>query len=333
MRVKYDVMKAKLMGILVEKGVDLAIAEEAAIIFTDSSCDGVESHGLNRFPVVLDYIDKGYINVKAKPEIMMSLGAIEVVDGHDGLGPINATFCMERAIQLAKSHGIGCVSIRNNNHWMRGATYGLQATKAGVIGICFTNTCPNMPAWGAKDSRLGNNPLIIGIPYGEKSVVLDMAMSQFSYGKMDHLATNNKSLPVYGGYDTNGKLSSQPKDILESGRVLPIGFWKGSGLSLILDLLATILSAGDSTKDIGERPSEIGISQVFIAIDPLKTNSAETIKAKVEETLNFVKGSEPISKDQEIYYPSEQSAKRRQENLIKGIPVNEKIWNSLLDLM
>jgi 3-dehydro-L-gulonate 2-dehydrogenase len=329
MRVMYEDMKQRFMKILLEKGFNKDLAEEAAIIFTDNTCDGVASHGLNRFHRIGEYIEKGNLVVNATPEVVNSFGSLEVYDGREGLGPTNASFCMRRSIDLAKHYGIGCVSIRNTNHWMRGATYGLQAAKAGVIGICFTNTMPNMPVWGGKDRRIGNNPLILALPFGEKSIVLDMAMSQFSYGKMESLAMNDESLPLFGGYDSEGSLTTNPKDILKSGRVLPIGFWKGSGLSLMLDLLATVLSAGDSTKDIGEKPREYGLSQVFITIDPEKTTQADWIKAKVEDVLSYVKAAEPIQEGKEIFYPSEQSAKRREENLREGIPVNETIWNNL----
>ena len=332
MRVKYDVMKTTLKNILIQKGFAESISDEAAIIFTDSSCDGVYSHGLNRFPRVLDDIDKGVIKVDASPKIVSNFGAIEVVDGQLGLGVINATFCMDRAIKLSKTHGIGCVAIRDNNHWMRGATYGLQAAKAGVIGVCFTNTTPNMPAWGGKDNRLGNNPLIIAVPNGERGIILDLAMSQFSYGKMEDLASKDMTLSQYGGYNLDGELSIEPKEILASQRPLPIGFWKGSGLSLVLDILASILSSGDSTQTIGYKKSEYGVSQVFIAIDPEKTSSKEMILKKIEETIAYVKDSEPIRQGNEIYYPGEQSQKRREENLRDGIPVNEEIWMKLASL-
>lgn len=335
MRVKYEEMQSTLKKCLIKEGIEEKIADEAATIFTDSSCDGVYSHGLNRFPRVLQNIKDGIIDVEAKPQIVNSFGAMEVVDGHLGIGVINATFCMDRAIDIAKSHGIGCVAIRNNNHWMRGATYGLQATRAGVIGICFTNTCPNMPAWGGKDQRLGNNPLIIAVPNNERGIILDMAMSQFSYGKMEDLASKEQTLSQYGGYDVDGNLSVMPGEILESQRPLPIGFWKGSGLSLVLDLLATILSSGKSTKDIGQQSSEYAVSQVFIAIDPEKTSMQESIREtileKIDETIKYIKDSECIREGEQIYYPGEQSTKRREENLREGIPVNEVIWNQLVN--
>jgi 3-dehydro-L-gulonate 2-dehydrogenase len=85
-------------------------------------------------------------------------------NGKLGMGNLVAKKAMARAIELAGKLGIGCVAVRNTNHWMRGGTYGWQAADAGCIGICWTNTFPNMPAWGGTDPRIGNNPFVLAIP-------------------------------------------------------------------------------------------------------------------------------------------------------------------------
>lgn len=153
MRVFYEEMKEKLQSILVKYGFDEKRAEESAKNFADSSLDGVYSHGYQRFPRVIDYIQKGYIDVNAVPEKITGFGAVERWDGHLGMGNLNAKMAMQRAVELAAQLGIGMVAMSNTNHWMRGGAYGWQAAEAGCIGICWTNTCPNMPAWGAIDGR------------------------------------------------------------------------------------------------------------------------------------------------------------------------------------
>jgi len=326
MRIPYKEMKRKLKGILTTKGVEESLAEQAAVILTDNTCDGVASHGINRLYRIVDYIEKGYIQVHEKPEFISASGALEAYDGRLGLGMTNAAYCMDRAIALARENSMGCVALRNTNHWMRGATYGLQAARAGLIGVCFTNTLPNMPAWGAKDNRIGNNPLVVAVPNGERPIVLDMAMSQYSYGKLQTVAMEGDALPTSGGYDIQGNLTTDPKEILKGGRVLPAGFWKGSGLSIILDLMAATLSGGLSAREIGAKPAEYALSQVFIAIDPSKHNSADMLRTKVRETVEYIHHSEPKANGHPVYYPGEQSQKRRIENLQKGIPVDERIW-------
>ena len=77
-----------------------------------------------------------------------------------------------------------------------------------------------------------------------------------TYGAMEQAAALGESLAVPGGYDQSGKMTTDPAAILASGRPLPVGFWKGAGLSLLLDLLAAVLSGGDAVKDISVRPDE-----------------------------------------------------------------------------
>ena len=154
MRILYEDMKETMQNILVKNGFDEKRAEESAKNFADSSLDGVYSHGYQRFPRVIEYIRKGYIDVNALPEKITGYGAAERWDGHLGMGNLNAKLAMDRAIELAGKHGIGMVAMSNTNHWMRGGTYGWQAAEAGCIGICWTNTCPNMPAWGAAELEI-----------------------------------------------------------------------------------------------------------------------------------------------------------------------------------
>ena len=165
MRVQYDVMVQEFARVLEKKGFTHEDAENAAIIFAQNSLAGVYSHGLNRFPRVVSYLEKGEIDPNARATCEMKMGAIERWDGHRGFGPLNAKRAMDRACELAKENGIGCVALGNNNHWMRGGTYGWLAADHGCIGICWSNTMPNMPAWGGLNRKIGNNPLIMAVYY------------------------------------------------------------------------------------------------------------------------------------------------------------------------
>jgi len=164
-------------------------------------------------------------------------------------------------------------------------------------------------------------------------VVLDMAMSQFSYGKLEDYRMKGKELPIPGGYDHEGKLSTNAKAIEETRRVLPIGFWKGSGLSIVLDMVATVLAGGKATHDIEkDDQNESGLSQVLIAIDPKKFNTVEEIDEMVTRIVEDVKSSEVDEEIGRVSYPGESTIKRRKENLEEGIPVMEEVWNKILAL-
>ena len=245
---------------------------------------------------------------------------------------LNATTCTNRAIELAKLHGMGMVALRNTNHWMRGGTYGWQTAEAGCISILFTNTQPNMPPWGGKDSRIGNNPFVVSIPREGGHIVLDMAISQFAFGKIHEYKLRGERLPFPGGWDDNNELSDDPEKILATERGLPIGYWKGSALSMILDMLATVLSAGDSTYKIGQREYETGISQVYLCIYPEIFNDRNLRERLLNEIIGYTHDVEPMYPGDKTYYPGEQTLQTRTRNLKEGIPVSEEMWEKIMEL-
>lgn len=333
MRVQYEVMKREFQRVLLKYGFTGQDAEDAAEIFAQNSLAGVFSHGLNRFPRVVEYLKKGEINPNAAAECEMGIGAIERWNGHRGFGPLNAKKAMGRAVELAKQYGIGLVALGNNNHWMRGGSYGWQAADAGCIGICWSNTMPNMPAWGGINRKIGNNPLVLAVPRSNgEHIVIDCAMSQFSYGKLENCRLEGKNLPVPGGYDSQGNLTSVPEEIEKTWRVLPMGYWKGSGISIALDLIATVLSNGNSVKTIGSFGDEVGLTQVMIAIDPGKWNSEELTNQIVNEIVADVQSSVPVEPDAPVLYPGEGAWKRMKDFRENGIPVSEDKWQQVLEL-
>jgi 3-dehydro-L-gulonate 2-dehydrogenase len=235
-------------------------------------------------------------------------------------------------MKLAQECGIGCVALRNTNHWMRGGTYAWKTAKEGFLFIGWTNTVAIMPAWGAVDCHLGNNPFVIGVPYKDEAIVLDMAMSQFSYGTMESHKLRGAQLSVPGGYDANGKLTTDPSAILQSQRALPIGYWKGSGFALLLDLLATVLSGGISTAEISKLDEEYAVSQVFIAIDMSQLGNHSAVANTVNSIVQDYKNSKAESGLREILYPGERVVRTRAENLKNGIPVDKVIWEGIQNL-
>ena len=326
-RLSFEVISETLREVLTKSGFDDERAELCGRLFTEASRDGVYSHGLNRFPRFIEAIKTGLVDVDAKPELIQSLGALECWDGHSGAGNLNAYSSMSRAIALAQAHGIGCVALRNTNHWMRGGSYGWQAADADMIGICWTNTLPNLPPWGGTKPTLGNNPLVIAVPRHEGHVVLDMAMSQFSFGALEAYGKRGEQLPVIGGFDRDSKLTTDPGEIEASGRPLPIGYWKGSGLSLMLDMVAALLSGGNAVFQIPpEVPKETRLSQLFIALSPSKDDRKHTL----DGILAFLKTA--ATEASGVRYPGERTLETRRQNIEQGIPVDDGVWNHILAL-
>ena len=323
-------MKQTLGSVLLKHGCTRKTAEACASIFTDNSVDGIYSHGINRFSSFVNHVRNGIIDPKAVPTLKHAFGGLEHWDGHRGIGVLNAVHATERAMALAELNGIGCAALAQTNHWMRAGYYGWKAARKGFVLIAWTNTIGNMPAWNARDPRLGNNPLMIALPFNGEAIVLDMAMSQYSYGALQLAAMKNEQLPVAGGYDEAGKLTQDPSAILRSNRPLPIGYWKGSGLSLLLDILSVIISGGWATFEISREKYETGRSQVFIAMDLSKLENYSTIPEMLQQVVDDYKNSLPVNDQIQILYPGERVVQTRKANLKNGIPVMKKIWEEVL---
>lgn len=327
MIVSYLTLKSEFKRILLELSMTEHKAELCASIFAANTRDGVFSHGINRFPLFVQYIKEGWVDVHTEPQVIGRSGTIEVWDGQLGPGVYNATLAMDRAIELSKVHGMGCVALRNTNHWMRGGTYGWQAAEAGCIGICFTNTIANMPPWGGKEPRLGNNPLVIAVPRAEGHVVFDMAMSQFAYGKLQQYERQGRELPVPGGYNESGELTTVPGEVLHSQRALPVGFWKGSALSMILDIVLAALTGGQTVAKITEDVKEKGVSQAFLCL-----HQSHYHAALIEEIIHYTKTSAPASPGGRILYPGENTLSIRRRHAAEGIPVDDALWAQVREL-
>jgi 3-dehydro-L-gulonate 2-dehydrogenase len=332
-RIPFDEVQATLEGVLGKLGFSASRAQACARLFAETTCDGVYTHGVNRFPRFVVMIRNGSVDVEAEPQLVAGFGALERWDGQKGPGNLNALASMERAMALSREHGVGCVALGNTNHWMRGGTYGWQAAEAGVIGICWTNTMPNLPPWGGAEPALGNNPLVIAIPRASGHVVLDMAMSQFSYGTLESYRKRGEMLPVDGGFDATGKLTRDPAAIEQTQRPLAIGYWKGSGLSLVLDMMAAMTSLGKATHQLStDSLQEAGLSQMFLAINPASLMDEKILTQIADEIIASLHQSRPAEKGAKIRYPGEQTLRIRAENRKLGVPVEPAVWEEILKM-
>jgi 3-dehydro-L-gulonate 2-dehydrogenase len=332
-RIPFGQLQTTLESILWKLGFSESRAQACARLFAETTCDGVYTHGVNRLPRFVAMVRNGSIDVDAEPRLLAGFGALERWDGCKGPGNLNALAAMERAIALSREHGLGCVSLGNTNHWMRGGTYGWQAAEAGMIGICWTNTMPNLPPWGGAEPCLGNNPLVIAVPREGGHVVLDMAMSQFSYGALDSYRSRAEMLPVDGGFDAAGNLTRDPAAIEQTLRPLPIGYWKGSGLSLVLDMIAAMTSLGKAVHQLSTDPlHEAGISQVFLAINPASLGDGPALSQIANDVIASLHHCRPAEKGAKIRYPGEKTLSIRAENLKLGLPVEPAVWTQILKM-
>lgn len=325
-RVSYTELKQEFLRVLHACGMGEPNAEACAALFADTTQTGVYSHGVNRFPRFIEQLRAGHVIADAEPTCELALGAIEQWDGHRGIGNVTAKKMMDRAMALADAHGIGLVALRNANHWMRGGGYGYQAAERGYIGICWSNSIAVMPPWGAKECRIGTNPFIIAIP-SDPITMIDMSMSMFSYGMLEVNRLAGRQLPVDGGFDDEGRPTRDPGTVEKNRRIMPMGYWKGSGMSIVLDMIATLLANGESVASVTEdMDDEFSVSQIFLAIEVDRLIPGATRDEKLKRICDYVLTAERSDPEVAIRLPGHEFPQMKRENEAKGIPIDATVW-------
>ncbi|MGR4070437.1 3-dehydro-L-gulonate 2-dehydrogenase [Billgrantia sp. C5P2] len=334
--VPFTTLLHTLERVLQRAGLTSADARLCARLHAESTWDGVASHGVGRIARFVDYVRRGWVDPSATLERVHALGALEVHDGHFGIGVRNALQATERAMSLAEEHGMGVVALRDTTHWMRGGSYGWHAVERGYAALMWTNTESCMPAWGSSQQSIGNNPLVMGVP-GESPLVLDMAMSQFSYGKLQTLRQQGKPLPVDGGFDAQGELTREPAAIEATRRILPTGYWKGSGLAILLDALAALLAQGRPSHEIDklQRGSGTGCCQVFMLFDPRQLGGQELCHHLVDGITAHLASAAPDESGAPVRWPGKSTDERRRRDRYApdaAVEVDDATWNEILSL-
>lgn len=226
---------------------------------------------------------------------------------------------------------MGCVALRNTTHWMRGGTYAWRMAEAGYLGISWINTESCMPMWGSDVAGVGNNPFCIAIPREDGPIVLDMAMSQYAYGKLGVYRLAGKQLPYPGGFDKDGNLTTDPGAIEESRRIMPTGYWKGSGMAIALDLAASVLANGMSGADMdaADQGSCGGCCQIFIAFNPYMFGSKEEIQEKINRRVAAADATHPDREGGKVTCPGERTIGTRARSMKDGVNVDEAVWEQV----
>jgi 3-dehydro-L-gulonate 2-dehydrogenase len=161
-------------------------------------------------------------------------------------------------------------------------------------------------------------------------VVLDMAMSQFSYGALESYRKRGELLPVPGGFDAEGRLTSDPGAIEQSQRLLPAGYWKGAGLAVVLDVVAAMTSLGNATHQIAnDSLRETALSQMFVAIDARALGDGARMEQIADEVVESLHRSRAAEASRPVRYPGENTLRLREENRRLGLPIEEAVWREI----
>jgi len=313
------------------------LSGDDAVLMTDtlisSELRGVSSHGVIRLPFYCQrLLDKGS-NPDPKLRIIAEKPAMIHVDGDNGLGQIISIRTMKMVIERAKNQGLCFAGVRNSCHFGMAAFYSMMAIREEMIGIAGSNTAPVMAPWGGGKSAIGNNPLAIAVPTGrEYPIVLDMAMSVVSGGKVRLEAVKGGKIPKNWILDAKGRPTDNPADLVPHGTLLPMGY-KGFGLAIIIEILSGVLTQSNVLSEVDlwfeKTSTPVNLGHFFMALNIRGFMNPAYFKDRMNQMIDELKRSPLMEGSTGIFMPGEMEFASEQSYLKDGIPIDKEVLKKL----
>ena len=309
-------------------------AHTVAQLMAEADLQGSDGHGVIRLPQYCRRILAGGVNTQPNIRIEQERAATALLHGDNGMGHLVMKRATELAIDKARHCGMAWVGSHYSNHAGPASLYARMALEHDMIGLYFAvGNANHLPPWGGLDMLLSTNPIAAAIPAAEESpIVLDMATTVAAYGKVKAKAQRGEMMPEGWMMDRQGRPLLDPKRS-EEGFLLPIGGYKGYGLSLVVGLLAGTLNGAAMGKDVidfnHDDDSVTNTGQAIAILDPAAFGDVHHFKQQVDTLIRDIRASERIPGVDRIWLPGEQSHARRTVYLRDGIPVPEGLMQTL----
>ena len=337
MRIAEKLLLDAAKEILIGLGEGRDSAEITAEILVSSDMRGVSTHGVNLLRQIPKRKAAGMLTIPTRVDIVREDDTTALLDGNDGLGQVAGYRAMRLSIEKARRGGIAMVGLRNTNNVGALGYYTSTAASSGdVIAICMTNGNPSVAPYGSADPFFGTNPISVGIPLaGGKSIVLDMSSSVVARGKIRLAALSGESIPLGWACDESGAPTTDPNKAL-NGSLLPLGGPKGSGLAMVIDIMAGLLmgsSYGQKLKSFHELEGPTGVGASFIAIDIARFIDPELFAQNVQAYAEEIKGLRRQPGATSILLPGEVELMKEEKSRISGIEVPEAVAKAIDEIL
>lgn len=302
-------------------------------------CDlrGIDSHGIMRFPSYVRRIEEKGTNAKPRITVVQEGPSTALIDGDNGMGPVAGTFASALAVRKAKRTGAAFVGVKNSSHYGAASYYTVKMARANMIGLSSTNVTPVMACVNGKGRAIGNNPLSIAAQRKDGSpVVLDIAMSEVSGGKIKLYTDAGRKIPKGWIVDRDGRDTENPGDFFHGGALLPVGAHKGYGLAVMLEILSGVLTGANLLSGIPnwlEKPgTPLNLGHCFMAINIGSFIGVEAFQERLDGMIGELKGSPGKAADSDILYPGELELAVNAKRTETGVPISEAVWRQLTDI-
>ena len=315
-------------------GMPAADAASVAALMTEADLQGSDGHGVIRLAPYIRRIKAGGINLRPEIRVIEERAATALIDGDNGMGHLVMARAAQLAATKARTAGIGWVGSRLSNHAGPASLYARMALPQDMIGLYFAvGNANHLPPWGGLDMLLSTNPIAVAVPAGdEPPVVLDMATTVAAYGKVKAKAQRGEMMPEGWMIDRQGQPLLDPKRA-DEGFLLPIGGYKGYGLSLIVGLLAGTLNGaamGRAVLDFNhDFETTTNTGQAIAMIDLAAFGDVAAFKQRVDTVVRDLRASERMPHVDRIWLPGEQSHAKRLAYTRDGIPVGPALRRAL----
>lgn len=335
LHVRAEDLQSVCRDLLVRHDVPPDDAATIARCLVEADLRGVETHGVVRLPHYLNRVRLGLIKARPSIAVERATPVAAAVDGDDGFGFVVATRAMQEAIAMARDCGIGLVAARRSSHFGMAASYVLQAIRADMMSLVFTNASASMPPWGGRDPVLGTSPFAAGAPGGAlPPFVVDMAPAVAARGKIRLAAKRGGAIPEGWALDKEGRATTDPLAALDGGVVLPMAGPKGSALAMMMDIFAGVFTgsafAGEVTNHTEEftRPQDVG--HFFMAIRPNLFMTQEQFAARMDVLVHKVKDGRRAQGFDEILVSGEPESRKEAERRRTGIALPRAELDALM---
>jgi LDH2 family malate/lactate/ureidoglycolate dehydrogenase/aryl carrier-like protein len=333
-RVTLDSLRAYGHEALERAGLDPAGAAIVTDVQLEASMRDQPTHNMVSIPRYATRITNGTINPRPIIRVENETGVSAQVDGDNGPGQWVAVVAMETAIRIARDKGVGIVAVRRSNHLGAAGHYPWMAAREGLIGLCTTTGPVILAPTGGTTPTFGNNPIGVGIPAGcHHPILLDIAMSVAPRGRIGLALAEGQPLPPGWILDRNGQPSTDVADLV-AGLGMPIGGHKGYGLTLIMEVLAGVLTGAgfgwDNRREHNRqmvKPANFG--HFFMAIDPELFMPSADFTARVDRLIEMTKSGDKADGAEEIFVPGEAELRARERSLKEGVPLRPSTYDAL----
>lgn len=316
--------------ILIKNGVP----EDQAHIIADSIVfahrTGKGTHGITRLPIYVRKIQNGNMTADTQLKLVSEFAAVSVLDAGHGFGQVAAWKAMDIAIEKAETFGVGVVGVRHSNNFGTASFFIKKAVDANKVAMLFSNSAPAIAPWGGSKPLFGTNPIAFGFPApdGHAPIILDMAVSQAARGKIRLAAKNGEKIPFGWALDENGQPTNNPHDALK-GSMIPIGDYKGSGLALVVDMLAGVLTGSGFSGGVKPLNIDVGNSDNGHFILAINTEVFFDDFKIYFNKLKIITNEVRLSSSNKSKLPGENSYSNYSENVVW---INENILMQIKSL-